>query len=305
MFRILIFALVLFGSPQHALALDCAEIAALSRIVTAQRDLLSGSEGLSETLARLDGDMARLDVAVVDRADERLPPDIDRDALRSLADLAHQISLARHRRDTQAVAQLLDNAAATGLFLRAGRTLSRLHCGQAFAAARALSHRPTQIGDMMLQDNHGAGGVPERRIGYGTALVGGLGVVVLSMAAAVLVWRFRSRQRRRARRFRILRDIDFHMQDNRYRGTLLDLSCLGAKLRHDGVITQQDVAVAVTLLGVVRPCKVTWLNDHYAGLQFAERLRIAQVLGVAAGIVTLNHNPTPQTQTAPASGGRA
>lgn len=305
MLRFVLPLLFLLGSPNHALALDCAEIAAMARIVGARNTLVSGSARLSDTLRRLDQDLARVAGSMKDGAPGDLPSSLDRMALRNLADLAHDISLSLRDGDMPAITQRLDGAAKADTLARAGLALARLHCGQNVAADRAIAVGSSTISAIAPRDAMEKKSVQAPATAFYTGLATGIAALLPAALATFLIWRLQARQRRRARRFRVLRDVDMHMQDARHRGTLLDLSCFGAKLRHNGMITDPDVPFAVTLLGVVRPCKITWLNDHYAGLQFSERLRLSQVLGVAAGLAPQFPSATPQMQTAPANGGRA
>ena len=297
-FRTIALLLCLLTLPRAASALDCAEISAMSRIVASRETLVSGSAQLMDTLRRLDLDLARIDGTVADRASGGMPSSVERDALHDLADLAQRINGALRRGDMAVVTRILDDAARADTLSRAGQALARLHCGRNAAADRALSEGSSTISALAPQ------AVEEvSRTAFYAGLATGIAAFLLAGLSALLIWRVRSRQRRRSRRFRVLHDVDMHMNDARHRGTLLDLSCFGAKLRHNGLIVDRDTRLSINLLGVVRPCRITWLNEHYAGLQFAERLRIAQVLGVAAGIAP--KTPTPRMQTAPASGGRS
>ena len=307
MSRLLIILLLLLGPPPAAWALDCGQIAAMGELVDARHDLAGHPSLATDTLHRLRGALGRVDRTTIQRDTARLPDALDRKALVGLAILGEQIASAARRSDPDLVAGLLIDPRAAAVFNDAGAVLRRLRCDQTASPRAATGDKSTSA----LAGGEGLGlswlrsSLQQLRIAPG--LVPQIAALGLIAAGAAVLLQQRNLKRRRARRYAVLRDVTMHCRDTGKRGTIVDLSCFGAKLRHNGFITDRETPFAIALLGRVRRCEVTWLDDEYAGLQFADRLRLSQVLRIVARIAPdypAPPIPVPKTETAPARGGR-
>lgn len=107
-------------------------------------------------------------------------------------------------------------------------------------------------------------------------------VIVISFLARVITRRMIMR-RRRAKRHRTTYNTQYTTDERTTIGMLIDLNCLGTKLRHEkGSPLEPGTAVDLTIEDGTVSGTVMWSNLHYTGIQFRRQITLEQVAAILA-----------------------
>lgn len=284
-----------------ATSFDCRIVAPLSRLYAAQTAVLAGAGTDPDALQRMRVEMASYSFAGLAEALLTFGTPAERRALTGLGTVARQVMRAAGAQDAQALHRLMSDPAITAALAAAWQTLARYDC-KVTAPSVKISAETTR-----LAPTTPAWRLPAFVFSAWFYLVGLLLVAGGGGVASVIVKR-RQQSRRRSHRYAVNRSVTFSICGATLNGAILDVSCFGVKLRHDGQIASVQSKVAVVLLDQMRSGRVAWLNAHYAGVLFDHRIRIAEVLRIVAGSITERGGgsaPTdPPLSAAQASTGR-
>ena len=279
--RAIPFLLTVAVAPPAA-AQDCAGIAALLRVHTAQQDWLRYRTAgqVTPDMLRLDGDEVRFSFRGTLTEDQVT-------ALAAYADAASDLAELARRSDLPRLAAALENPETRAIFNRAGPLLAGLACDSIAGEGepppgRGGDRQPTErSADVRQQDEGGVAlglGPSVTQIALGTL------AAVLGGALYFAIWRLRMRNQRRRRRFAVNGLVRFRKAGTDapvLTGRLVDLSGVGVKLRHYGQLPD-STHLEIELLGQWHRLTVRWDNKHYVGMSFDRQLRFSAVLRLLA-----------------------
>ncbi len=301
----LLFTLLLCLNGQQGLAnVNCDAVNALSRIQNAGaagKPLALG--GLPDPALR--SDLARFDQQNIDHIFSGILTPEATQTLANFARLTSQISVLAENNRAKDISALMKAPNVRQIFDQAGQILDRLDCAGPALPSSGVSDPASTSTDAESQ-LFSADSISQRD-GIGTISLGLWAIVLIVLIAAlaggfVLIQRGREKKRRRQRRYATNQALPFRIGDAEFKGRMLDISCNGLKLKHDGQGQLSDKQeLKVKLAGKWRDGQCTWCNDHYAGMTFAPRLRLATVLYIL-GRTEINPDASvkpARTQTAP------
>ena len=291
--------LITLGLPARA-EVDCRVVNALSRIHAAEDQLADPS-----TLEALRGELLRHDGQNVAAALAGHPNARDREILSRFAGLTARLARIADQGDGVALRMALSDPATIRIFEQTSAVLGRFGCTGPAAQRAAASAGPSTGGASDPVTEDGLAVARSTAITPETLLLVGF---LSLMAVAGLIWgimmlrRHNERRRRRSRRYSLNRPIHYLVDGERYLGRILDISCVGMKLQHSGQIqSTRPKRLQVVVSGLTVDGRTTWINAHYAGIEFVPRIRFSRVLSTLSGLMM---PPEPsdtraQTKTAP------
>lgn len=286
-------AILLFGlfCTSADAEIDCINAAALQRLHSnfPLIDQASRTNDPVSALGDLTSDMRRLDRDNVDYALRDEVSAKDRQTLADFAALTNRFAQLADRGDTATLRALVQSQRTALLFDKASSVLTQLAC-------------PDQEPDGASDDGSGgSGGASNSSVSRislegviaqvrGTDVVGALFMLVIgafvAAAGTTLFWwnrRRLDRRRRMHKRFPLNRKAGYYYMGADHTGRLVDISAMGAKLEHDGVLTGAlDSHVTLILAGWPRDAEVAWCNAHYAGLKFVKPISKARLVAFVA-----------------------
>ncbi len=110
-----------------------------------------------------------------------------------------------------------------------------------------------------------------------------IAVIGTSTVLARIIQRWLTLRRRRARRHPTTYNTRYTWDGKTTTGMLLDLNCLGAKLRHEkGHPIPQGTAVSLTIEDGSVDGTVMWGNTHYSGVRFRHNITLEQLAAILA-----------------------
>ena len=123
-----------------------------------------------------------------------------------------------------------------------------------------------------------------------TLLTAVLGITALVFGAPWLR-KLRRAYRRKAKRHGVKYKTKYSFDDKKLQGSLFDINCFGAKLRHDkdgvpAVESQIDIFIG----GRWQNGTVMWVNTHFTGIQFSAEISHAEVALVRGKTSPTNEN---------------
>ena len=122
-----------------------------------------------------------------------------------------------------------------------------------------------------------------------------LGAIILCLQIPKMRAKMRQK-RRRAKRYEVHLAAHFVLRQKIMRGTVVDISCHGLKLKHSCTAPECNEVLDVWLLDDWQKGTVTWANEHYCGVDFGFPLVTSQVREIRRTQSTV---ATQKTKTAP------
>ncbi len=301
----LAFPAVWIALAQPAAAeVDCKIIGALSRIAELDRQNIGQSPGL--TLSQdLQLDLRRLDSTGIRYQMHGELSESEIDAIAALIEITERIvALAADRRQI-AIIQLLQDPRSQQIVSRAESVLSQIPCdgdqsqqmAQATGDADDAQHLPP--GQATSDVRSGV------RLDIAVKLLIYGGVFLTIIAGGLGFWLYRIQQaksRRNGRRYNINLATNYIAGALKESGDILDISCIGAKLRHKGKLDGVSVkTIDIQIAGEWHEGHVKWQNKHYVGLAFAKPLKFRNVLAILSlgAEKKTSGSGHPETETAP------
>ena len=265
-------------------AADCTLVEALTRFQSApvalaappaSRDDAAARQQLEAEMLRVDGDSVRFALRAHDRA-------TDVAALADFADLSAELARLSRAGQHASVQSFASMPASRRTIAAARAALPRFGCdtirvsGPGGADGRDADRSAPRPSEAPSQ-------AESSDINLVVTIPLLLGIVLLAAAALTLYVRREDERRRQARRFSVSRPIRFRIGSTTLGGTLIDISCLGAKLQHGGQVDPSATGpVTIRLAGRWHRADPSWGNAHYLGVRFQTRLTLPQLLQILA-----------------------
>lgn len=221
------------------------------------------------------------------------------------ADILMQIAADAGRQDARAITRTLNLPVTTRVFTKVGRLLQQLPCDGASATASQTEGSGKSSGTSEDAAKGAASPQSAKSISISSSwiIIAAATALILAILGTVfLYFRQREKSRRRARRFSLNQIVKFASGDARAFGRILDISCVGVKLRHYGQLSSAITPkVDIELSGEWYEATISWSNDHYVGLAFGRPLRFATVLLILSGVNARNEQDVrdAKSKTAP------
>ena len=272
---VLVFSLF-WATPLRA-EMSCLDVFALTRLL----DVSQTTGQNIRSIGNLMSDIHQLDRPLID--DGRTQGQTR--TLSHFAALADQMAKNANDGNIAAVLTLLRDPANVRTIINTMDVLVAQGCDEVLTAAPGAGDpgpdRRTSASDITAP-------AIQNRFGSSDVVRVSLFTVVSLFAIAASVWigrllmRYRRTLRRRGKRYMCSVATRLSYVDRTFDGTLIDISCYGGKLAHKGRIHAQigDPITAV-IAGKPRAAKVAWINDHYLGINFNNRLGLFTVLDIA------------------------
>ena len=257
----------------HA-ALDCGVVSAFSRIVALDAGLDTWPPEAADA-DQIRRDMAQVRPDRISPALTRVPDRADAAVLQEASQLISELAQFAARGETEGFRNLLAAQGTRELFARALVLLAKFSCTPD-GADQAESAPSTEIEASSTLSSR----VSDVTTGAGLYVGRGLLLTLISLiaiaGAVALLWfinQRRARHRRRARRVSVNRSIDIHYAGGHYAGQILDISCFGAKIRHNGKITVAaggSPPMSILINSTWREAEIAWHNTNFVGLRFSQ-----------------------------------
>ncbi len=271
----LLLIFLMFPPLPAAAQVNCTLFEALERIQFAQSRLAQSRAptARSDDGALLTNELVRLDVAQLQIAHNGQLSQNDEVFLTDYVTKAKQLDAHLIAQRDGAVAAYFASPAFAPRQAQIARLLPRLGCnaqagaGNQSGTARAIT--PAK------QD------VPARTITFTGSVVFLASITFLAALAHriyVIAIAVRNRRRRRSKRFHTHIETQLDANGTFRKGTILDLSCNGAKIQIDTDSTDQtNNSIDLWIINHWHHAEISWLNTHYMGLKFTKPLRSAFV----------------------------
>ena len=263
---------------------ECRIVAEWSELYGAETAVLANSDRNLSALQRLRAALASSAELWDELRD--FGTSADRSALLELLAIAQNTVLAAGKPDPQLLLKVGRDPATTVSVANAQRTLSRYDCSWTAPAPVAEGQlRPAGDAPVSEINYRGLSAMDRILTSWGLPIryqVISLAMVVLCGLMVKLVVKRRQVWLRRSYRFPVNKRVQFSISDITVDGVILDVSCFGVKLRHNGAIGPQQKSIDIWLLEEIHTGRIAWVNRHYAGVLFDNRLRLTDVFRIVA-----------------------